>query len=141
MIAPVAEQAAGKIAAKTAAKQAAKKGASKAAAGAAAKPGTGGRRSGSARAPKPVDPQQAAPQQANDLLGNLPGQLGSLGKDAADKVTLTPPKKLSAGDASGFAFGLIAYALFINYIRYGPAGVRGWIAAKFINKPLQEPPR
>lgn len=139
MIAPaVAKQAAGKVAAKQAGKQAAKKTAKKTAAGKAA---TGGRPSGSAPAPVPVDPQQAAPQQAADLLGNLPGQLRTLGSDAANKVTLTPPRKLSAGDASGFAFGLIAYALFINYIRYGPAGVRGWIAAKFINKPLQEPPK
>jgi len=31
--------------------------------------------------------------------------------------------------------GLIAYAVFNAYLNYGPAGARGWFAAKFLNKP------
>lgn len=107
----------------------------------AKKPAAGRRPAPPKQPPAPPDPLQEAPKQANDLLSELPGQLKTLGSDAANRITLTPPKKLSAGDASGFAFGLIAYALFINYLKYGPSGVRGWIAAKFVNKPLQEPPK
>jgi hypothetical protein len=38
-------------------------------------------------------------------------------------------------DGAGFLLGLIVYALVINYLRGGTAQARGWIAAKFINKP------
>jgi hypothetical protein len=85
--------------------------------------------------PKPPTPEQTA-QQADGLLTGTADSLKTLGKDAADKVTLTPPRRLTAGDASGFAAGLVLYCLFINYLKYGPKGVRGWISAKFINKPL-----
>jgi hypothetical protein len=30
---------------------------------------------------------------------------------------------------------MIVYALVLNYLRGGPARVKGWISAKFINKP------
>lgn len=39
-------------------------------------------------------------------------------------------------EGAGLLLGLILYALASSYIRYGPAGVRGWFAAKFINKPF-----
>lgn len=130
----VAEATAGRaVAGQAAKKTAAKK--------APAKPKAARRPPAPKAPPAPPDPLVEAPKQADALLSDLPGQIKTLGSDAANKVTLTPPKKLSAGDASGFAFGLIAYALFINYIRYGPAGVRGWIAAKFINKPLLQEPK
>lgn len=40
------------------------------------------------------------------------------------------------GEAGGFALGLLAWALAVNYLRYGPAGVKGWVAAKFANRPF-----
>ncbi len=40
------------------------------------------------------------------------------------------------GEAGGAALGLLAWALAVNYLRYGPAGVRGWIGAKFANRPF-----
>lgn len=51
--------------------------------------------------------------------------------------TLTPPKSLNSGDVAGFLGGLVGYALFISYIRYGAGGPTGWLKAKFLNKPLQ----
>jgi hypothetical protein len=49
--------------------------------------------------------------------------------------TLRPPTR--ARDAGGLAFGLLLYTAVITYIRYGPAGWKGWLSAKFLNKPLQ----
>lgn len=39
-----------------------------------------------------------------------------------------------AEEGAGFLLGLFAYALLVNFLRAGPAGVRAWLAAKFINK-------
>ena len=36
---------------------------------------------------------------------------------------------------AGLFVGLIAYALLVNYIRGGTPQVKGWLAAKFMNKP------
>lgn len=52
------------------------------------------------------------------------------------KVGLTPPRKPDVGDLGGFLAGLVGYALFLSYIRYGPGGPKGWVEAKFINKPM-----
>jgi hypothetical protein len=41
-----------------------------------------------------------------------------------------------AADAGGFLSGLALYAVVMIYIRYGPAGWKGWLSAKFLNKPL-----
>jgi hypothetical protein len=38
-------------------------------------------------------------------------------------------------DAGGFLLGLIGYALLWNFIQGGNAQARGWLAAKFLNKP------
>lgn len=35
---------------------------------------------------------------------------------------------------AGFILGMVAYALFINYLRYGWSGVTGWLSAKFLNQ-------
>ena len=44
------------------------------------------------------------------------------------------PSFLSS-DGSGFLLGLFVYALGLAYLRYGAAGVKGWLAAKFLNNP------
>ncbi|MDR6212180.1 hypothetical protein QE364_003911 [Nocardioides zeae] len=44
---------------------------------------------------------------------------------------------MQSGDVAGFAFGLGLYVLALNYVRYGPEGVRGWFSAKLINEPYQ----
>lgn len=121
MIAPVAGRAA-------AGKAAARAGTSKRAAAGA--PGTAGAPRGA-----PPSPDKAA----NDLLSGMPGgfkKAGAAVTDAAGKLTLTPPRRLRSGDVAGFLMGLVLYALAINGIKHGPAGIRGWIAAKFLNKPM-----
>lgn len=42
----------------------------------------------------------------------------------------------SPGSVAGVILGLAGYAIIINYVRYGWPGVRGWFAAKFLNKPF-----
>jgi hypothetical protein len=39
-------------------------------------------------------------------------------------------------DAGGFLSGLALYTVVVIYIRYGPEGWKGWISAKFLNKPM-----
>lgn len=135
--APVAEAAAGRAAAGTAAKKA---GTRKAAAKKAAKKPAA---AGPAGGPPPPPEQAAGNGASGNVLDSLkpPGtdqakQLGSSAVDALKSATLTPPKSLNARDASGFAFGLVLYAVALASIKYGPAGARGWIAAKFLNKPM-----
>lgn len=48
----------------------------------------------------------------------------------------SPPVFSSPGDGnlSGFALGLIATAVLINFMRGGPTQVKAWVGAKFANK-------
>lgn len=57
----------------------------------------------------------------------------------AGRISLSPPKRLTAKDGSGFLFGLLLYVLALNYVRHGPEGVKGWLGAKFLNKPWEPP--
>jgi hypothetical protein len=41
-------------------------------------------------------------------------------------------------DGAGFVLGLILYALVLNYVQGGPSQARGWIAAKFLNRPFSK---
>lgn len=139
MIAPAVAARAG--AGKAAASKATTSKAAAAKAGGRARAGAKGSAAVPAGGPPPAS---QTPQMANEILskaapaklakagGQVAGELG----DAARSLTLTPPSRLSAKDASGFAFGLIAYAIVLAGIKYGPAGVRGWISAKFVNKPM-----
>jgi hypothetical protein len=58
---------------------------------------------------------------------------------ARSALTLTPPRHMRRGDVAGFAAGLLAYTLVLNYIRHGREGVSGWWSAKFLNKPMPSP--
>lgn len=51
--------------------------------------------------------------------------------------TLTPPRGASgwsSADGAGFLMGLVLFAIGTSYLRYGPAGVRAWFGAKFVNR-------
>jgi len=50
---------------------------------------------------------------------------------------LPPP---GAGDLSGFVLGLLGTALLVNFMRGGPAGVRAWFSAKFLNNVTSSAP-
>ena len=62
----------------------------------------------------------------------------SKGGGSFPKPTLTPPRSVQPKDVSGFALGLVLYALVVSYIRYGKEGPKGWLAAKFLNAPIGE---
>jgi hypothetical protein len=49
------------------------------------------------------------------------------------------PRQAKAHTVAGGLLGLVFYAMFINGIRTGPAGVTGWLKAKFLNQPMQGP--
>lgn len=40
-------------------------------------------------------------------------------------------------EGAGLLLGLLAWALVLAYFRGGPAAVKGWLAAKFLNKPYK----
>jgi len=42
-------------------------------------------------------------------------------------------------EGSGFLVGMLLWALVLAYFRGGPAEVKGWLAAKFINRPYHGP--
>lgn len=97
--------------------------------------------------PAPADPAPAAPPVRNPGRGRRAtgGRIArgerlfdSAARDAG-RLSLTPPKRLTARDGSGFLFGLLLYVLGLNYLRHGPEGVKGWLAAKFLNKPWTPP--
>lgn len=58
-------------------------------------------------------------------------------RDAASKVAgVKGPGWVN--DGAGFVLGLVLFALVRNYLEGGPDQAKGWIAAKFINKPLKK---
>ncbi len=65
------------------------------------------------------------------------GRGGGKGGGSIPGPRLIPPRSLDAKDWGGFAFGLIVHALVVSYIRYGKEGPKGWLRAKFLNKPIQ----
>lgn len=69
-------------------------------------------------------PPSAAPP-ASTPAGNPPARRPQLGGGAPQVVN----------EGAGFLLGLIGYALLINFLRGGRAQARGWIAAKFLNRP------
>jgi hypothetical protein len=49
----------------------------------------------------------------------------------------TMPAVSIPGNGAGFLLGLVGYALLVNFMRGGMPQVKGWIGAKFLNKPYQ----
>lgn len=47
---------------------------------------------------------------------------------------MKPPNRVA--DAGGFLTGLALYTVVVIYVRYGAAGWKGWLSAKFLNKPM-----
>lgn len=154
--APAAEAVAGRAAASTAAKQAAKQTAAKQAgtetasksaagtgAGRTAKPAAAGPAGGPPPPPEQATSSGDTASMAADLM-KPPGKkaIKNAGKSAGDafkSATLTPPRRLSAKDTSGFLFGLVLYAVALSGIKYGVDGPKGWLSAKFLNKPMGFP--
>jgi hypothetical protein len=130
-----------------------------AAAGRAAAGGVGGQAAGGGLAPaarKPAAGPRGKPGKSGAAgKSGTPGKTGKSGSmfDKAGNVeqavdsgisearglTLTPPKRLTVNDGAGFLGGLLIYILALNYLRYGRAGVKGWLGAKFVNRPWTPP--
>lgn len=87
---------------------------------AAAKPAGDDGPKGAPLAPQSPDPT-AAP--SSPALADLP------------RPTLSLPRRPTSADVAGFGFGLVAYTLFLQFLRYGPGGPTGWFLAKFLNRP------
>lgn len=96
---------------------------------------------GAAEGAEPTDsapaaaPAAKAAAPAGKTSGN--GRKSSGGRTGVLKPGLRIPRTASAKDAGGFAFGLLLYAITVSYIRYGATGPKGWLSAKFLNRPLQ----
>lgn len=80
------------------------------------------------------EPPPALPPAGGGPAGGKPKAKPTPGPQISSP-TLTPPSKLSAADGGGFLLGLVLFAIGQSYIRYGTAGVTGWFAAKFLNRP------
>lgn len=63
----------------------------------------------------------------------IKGDVGGDAKKYAGKLG----KLAHVSDPAGAIAGVLAYALIINGIRYGTAGITGWLKAKFLNRPMQ----
>jgi hypothetical protein len=94
-----------------------------------------------APAPVPVEPteetDQAAPGDAAEIRQSARGAWQSSSDHLSRgswSPTLSPPRR--PRNAGGFLAGLALYITAITYIRYGPTGWKGWLAAKFINQPM-----
>lgn len=84
----------------------------------------------------PGEPQQPPEGQSSSFRQAVDRGKGWGSKAAA--ATAKPTAKATHA-VGGLLFGMFAYALLINGIRYGTPGITGWLNAKFFNKPMQGP--
>lgn len=96
--------------------------------------GTGG---GGSSTGKPSAPARSG-RSGSRSGGGGKGRKGSGGGGGLLRPTLQPPRSPVGGkDWAGFTLGLVLHALVVSYIRYGKEGPKGWLKAKFLNKPIQ----
>lgn len=60
------------------------------------------------------------------------------GKRAVDAAGDSKPVQ-AVQETAGFLLGLLAWAIALAYLRQGPAGVKQWIYAKFLNQAPKKP--
>jgi hypothetical protein len=109
----------------------------------AAKPHRSTRRTTPAKRP----PKTAAPEQRGGATAGggkranpaPPPPAKSIADQLPDLNIPRPTLRPSRGDGTGFALGIVLYALGLNYLRYGWPGVTGWVAAKFTNRTMENP--
>ncbi|KAB2809297.1 hypothetical protein F9L07_19855 [Pimelobacter simplex] len=101
----------------------------------------GGRGKQAAGGPGKSSPPGPTGTTDEDATGGSASGAGGLGIGSmmpslpdTSSLTLRPPRRLDGGDLAGFFGGLLAYTLALNYLRYGPQGVKGWLSAKFFNR-------
>jgi hypothetical protein len=87
-------------------------------------------------------PAAAPADQGPGKAGKAGAAAGNAGKKAAGflskgswRPTLQAPAR--PRDAGGLLAGMFLWVGVSVYLRYGPAGWKGWLSAKFLNKPMQ----
>lgn len=78
--------------------------------------------------------QEAGPGRGRRAVDALNKAGGPLSRGSWSPTLHAPAR---ARDAGGLLAGLLLYTAAITYIRYGAAGWKGWLSAKFLNKPMQ----
>lgn len=74
--------------------------------------------------------------------GKKPAGSGSppaKGPGPAARALKPVTSKFSGNDLAGGAMGALGYIIVINYLHGGLPQVRGWFAAKFLNRPYKPP--
>jgi hypothetical protein len=92
-------------------------------------PGSTSRSTSSSAAP----PAAAARDKAIDERAD---RIAASTTSAARRVA-SPGGPQVADTGAGVILGAVLWALVLNWLRYGAAGARGWLSAKFLNKPMQ----
>lgn len=87
-------------------------------------------RSGRASRSGAATPSGGRPKQSEDLH-QYAGERGSAVADVRAPAVVN--------DGAGFLLGLVLYALALNYLQGGTPQVKGWLGAKFVNKPWRAP--
>lgn len=85
-------------------------------------------------------PPPSPPSRGGGASKGKGGGLMSSTKNTAKDLGKTAPGrrgKAIAHDTGNIIVGLVIYAIGINYLRYGPAGVKAYFAAKLINRTEQ----
>lgn len=84
---------------------------------------------------KKADATRAAPSPGS--AGRKTGGKGGSSSSLRSKVASPVMSKFSSDDLAGAVMGALGYIIVINYLRGGLPQVRGWFAAKFLNRPYK----
>jgi hypothetical protein len=80
--------------------------------------------------------QEEEPEENRSSRGKDAWQKANRGSWKAFKPRSPARPVTRVGDAGGLLSGMLLYTAVVIYIRYGPAGWKGWLSAKFLNKPM-----
>jgi hypothetical protein len=83
-----------------------------------------------------VEQEQKAAQSANRKATASNAWKSSTGAITQAGGSWKPVAPHRARTPGSLLTGLALYIIAITYIRYGPIGWKGWLAAKFINQPM-----
>jgi hypothetical protein len=73
-------------------------------------------------------------------LGRARSSSSRWAKGAVRKGVVAPvTARVGSDDLAGVVVGMLGYIVVINYLRGGLPAVRGWFAAKFLNRPYTGP--
>lgn len=93
-----------------------------------------GQRERAKKAPAPAASPSTPPAGSTPSTPAPGPPAGSITSKPAASSSGGGSKTTVAEDGAGFLVGVLAYALVLNYLKYGWPGVTGWLSAKFLNK-------